>query len=80
MTTAAEKVSNSNPLASFRTPEAIARRTGASHFLTQREDVHNDTEGLSSIYPGEFTYNVDPAMEIDLALWEDDAEIGRAHV
>lgn len=65
---------SSNPLASFRTPDSIKAQTGETHFKTQREDVYNDTEGLSSIYPGEFTYKLDPSLEIDLALWEDDPD------
>lgn len=64
----------SNPLVAFRKPKEIAKRTGESHFLTQRDDVVNDSEGLISIYPGEFTYIPDSTMEIDLVTWEDDTD------
>lgn len=67
-------VTQSNPLAAFRKPEALKRRTGESHFNTQRDDVINDSEGLTSIYPGEFTYIPDPALEIDIVTWEDDPD------
>ncbi len=62
---------SSNPLVQFRNPDSIIRKTGQTHATTRREDVSNDTEGLSSIYQGEFTYKPNPTLEIDLAFWED---------
>lgn len=70
MTTAADQLTRTNPLVNFRKPDNLARKTGETHFFTQRDDVPND-QGISSIYPGEFTYTKDAALEIELALWED---------
>lgn len=62
-------MSSTNPLWSFRKPEAIKRETGEAHFNTQREDVINDT-GMLNVYPGDFTYK-DPTLEMDFGFWED---------
>jgi hypothetical protein len=62
----------SNPLTAFRVPVELQKRLGQTHFNTQRDDVINDTEGLTSIYPGEFQYIPDPTQEVQLVTWEDD--------
>lgn len=72
MTRTAEQLTRSNPLVAFRVPKTLQRKFG-THFLTQRDDVINETEGLTSVYPGEFTYMKDPTLEIEIATWEDSA-------
>lgn len=77
MSSASGDATTANPLVSHRAPRRIPRihaRLHGQHFIPNREDVIN-ASGALNIYPGDFTYRPDPALEIDFGLWEDSGQL-----
>lgn len=64
-----------NPLYQFRAPNDRIQRANveAGYFTTKRRDVVNDT-GVFNVYPGTFQWIANPAAEVDIAIWEDNAD------
>lgn len=67
---------SANPLYQYRAPKGAERfhpNVEDGYFTTRRQDVVNDT-GVFNIYPGAFRYKPNPVLEVDLAIWEDNAD------